>query len=201
MCVDFHYVNGVAGFHSISRKVNYRTVSFPLSQSKNSIIFEIKDIYNIYNTRDFKIVQVHADKEFENTETDLLPFILRICGFDEHVPKIDQSVQTQKDENYAVCYAMSYKCIPCVMIRELVKQGNEFLNAFGTKDSFSGGLLPRNIINNLPHVNYNNLKYEFRKYVQLHVTQKVTNTMKSRTIGAIVLSTIRIQGQYNYMSL
>ena len=31
LCVDFHYINGVAVFHSISRKVDYRTVSFPLS--------------------------------------------------------------------------------------------------------------------------------------------------------------------------
>ena len=87
------------------------------------------------------------------------------------------------------------------MIRELVKQGNEFLNAFGTKDSVSYGLLPQNIIDNLPHVDYKNLKYKFGQYVQLHVTQKVTNTMKIRTIGAIILSPRYIQGQYNYMSL
>ena len=31
LCVDFHYVNGVALFHSISRKVDYRTASLPLS--------------------------------------------------------------------------------------------------------------------------------------------------------------------------
>jgi len=87
------------------------------------------------------------------------------------------------------------------MVREIVKQGNEFLNAFGTKDSISDGLSPRNIIDNLPHVDNNNLKYVFGQYVQLHVTEKLTNTMKSRTIGAIVLGPQRIQGQYNYMSL
>ena len=86
------------------------------------------------------------------------------------------------------------------MIRELVKQGNEFLNAFGTKDSVSDEFSPRNIIDNIPHVNYNNLKHKFGKYVQLH-TLKVTNTMKSTTIREIVLSPRWIQGQYNYMSL
>ena len=44
LCVDFHYVNGVTVFHSISRKVDYITVSFPTSQSKNSIISELKEI-------------------------------------------------------------------------------------------------------------------------------------------------------------
>lgn len=59
----------------------------------------------------------------------------------------------------------------------------------------------RNIIDNLPHVDYNDLKYEFGKYVQLQVTEKVINKMMSRTIGAIVLSPRQIQGQYNFMSL
>ena len=44
LCVDFHYVNGIAVFHSISRRVDYRTVSFPLSRSKLSIIAELKQI-------------------------------------------------------------------------------------------------------------------------------------------------------------
>ena len=146
-------------------------------------------------------MEVHVDKDVETTETAILPVILRICGVDKHVPEIEISVQTHKNENRVVCYTMPYKCIPCVMIREIAKQGNEFLNAFVTKYSVSDGLSPRNIIDNLPHVNYNYLKYDFGKYLQLHVTQKVTNTMKIRTIVAIVLSPRRIQGQYNYMSL
>ena len=87
------------------------------------------------------------------------------------------------------------------MIKELFKQGNELINAFWAKYSVSDGLLPRNIIDNLLRVDYNNLKYEFGQYIQLHVTQKVTNTMKIRTIGAIVLSPRRIQVKYKYMSL
>ena len=201
LCADFHYVNGVAVFHSIARRLDYRTVSFPLSRSKISIVNEMKEIYKIYNARGFRVVELHADKEFEKIATDILPVRLRICGVDEHVPEIERSVQTQKNENRAVCFAMPYKCIPRLMVREIVKQGNEFLNAFGTKDSISDGLSPRNIIDNLPHVDYNDLKYEFGQYVQLHVTEKLTNTMKSRTIGAIVLGPRRIQGQYNYMSL
>jgi len=161
----------------------------------------MKQIYKVYNTRGFRVIEVHADKEFEKVETDLLPVHLRICGIDEHVPEIERSAQTQKNKNRAICFTMPYKCIPRLMVREIVKQGNEFLNAFGTKDSISDGLSPRNIIDNLPHVDYNDLKYEFGQYVQLHVTEKLANTMKSRTIGAIVLGPRRIQGQYNYMSL
>ena len=80
-------------------------------------------------------------------------------------------------------------------------QGNAFLNAFGTVDSVANVLSPRNIINNLPHIDYNHLKYEFGQYVQLHVTEKITNTMKSCTIGTIVLGPKNILGSYTYMSL
>ena len=91
--------------------------------------------------------------------------------------------------------------MPRLMVRELIQQGNEFLNAFGTKDSVADGLTPRNIIDNLPHVDFNDLRYEFGQYVQLHVTERITNTMRSRAIGAIVLGPRKIQGRYNYMSL
>ena len=104
--------------------MDYRTVLLPLSRPKNSILSEPKEIYKIYNARGFKIVKVHANKEFEKTETDLLPVILRICGVDEHIPVIEQSIQTYKNENHAVCYAMPYKCIPHIMRREVVNQGN-----------------------------------------------------------------------------
>ena len=201
LCADFHYVNGVTVFHSISRRLDYRTVSFPLSRSQASIVNELQDIFKIYHARGFRIVELHADNEFNKVEQDILPVRLRCCGVDDHVPEIERSVQTQKNENRTVCHAMPYKCFPRVMVRELVTQGNEFLNAFGTKDSVADGLSPRNIIDNLPHIDYNDLKYEFGQYVQLHVTERVTNTMKSRSIGAIVLGPRRIQGRYNYMSL
>ena len=67
------------------------------------------------------------------------------------------------------------------MIQELIMQGNVFLNAFGSDNYVGEGLSPHNIIDNLLHVDYNDLKYKFGQYVQLHVTEKVTNTMLSRT--------------------
>ena len=161
----------------------------------------MQDVFKIYHARGFRIVELHADNEFNKVEQDILPVRLRCCGVDDHVPEIERSVQTQKNENRTVCHAMPYKCFPRVMVREIVKQGNEFLNAFGSKDSVADGLSPRNIIDNLPHIDYHDLKYEFGQYVQLHVTERVTNTMKSRSIGAIVLGPRRIQGRYNYMSL
>ncbi|CAJ1936101.1 unnamed protein product [Cylindrotheca closterium] len=44
VCADFYYVDTVAVFHTISRKLDYRTVSFPLSRSKTSIVSEIAEM-------------------------------------------------------------------------------------------------------------------------------------------------------------
>ena len=201
LCIDFHFVNGITVFHTISRKIGYRTVSFPISKSTASIVKELQDVCKRYNARGFKVIEVHGDKEFEKIEKEILPIRLRTVAVDEHVPEIERSIQTQKNENRSVCYAMPYKCIPRVMVREIISQGNAFLNAFGNKESALKGLSPRNIIDNLPHIDYHDLKYEFGQYVQLHVTERFTNTMKSRTIGAIVLGPNKIQGTYNFMSL
>ena len=196
ICVDFHYVNGVAIFHSISRNIKYCTVFPPLSRSGPAMMKEFKAIFQVYNTRGFRVIEVHAENEFEKVKQDLLPVRLCTVGTDEHVPEVERSVQTQKNENRAVCYAMPYKCFPRVMVREIVLQGNVFLNAFGSTDEACGDLSPRNLIDNLlSDIDYNDLKYEFGQYAQLHVTQKVTNTMKSRTIGAIVLVPRDIRGR------
>ena len=44
LCVEFHYVNGVTVFHSISRMVDYTNVLLPLSRSKSSIVSKLKEI-------------------------------------------------------------------------------------------------------------------------------------------------------------
>ena len=49
LCADFYYVNGVTVFHTMSRRIDYRTVSFPLSRSQASIVNELKDVFKVYN--------------------------------------------------------------------------------------------------------------------------------------------------------
>ena len=201
LCVDFHYVNGVTVFHTISRGIEYRTVSFPLSRSAPSIMNELKDVFKKYNARGLRVTDIHADSEFKKVESDLLPIRLHLCPTDAHVPEIERSVQTQKHENRSACYAMPYRCLPRIMVRELVAQGNAFLNAFNRADKQKHQLSPRNIVDNLPHVDFHDLKYEFGSYVQLHIQHPFTNGMKPRTIGAIVLSPRNLRGHYNFMSL
>ena len=62
-------------------------------------------------------------------------------------------------------------------------------------------MTPRNIIDNLSHIDYNDLKYKTGEYIQLHSTDDNTNSMQARTIGVIVGGPQNITGRYNFMSL
>ena len=86
LCVDFYYVNGITVFHSISKRINYRTVSFPDTRTRKSIAGEINSIKRQYHGRGFRIVDVYADNEFEKVRSDIYPIRIHCCGSDEHIP-------------------------------------------------------------------------------------------------------------------
>jgi len=96
---------------------------------------------------------------------------------------------------------MLYNSIPRTMVCEFITRGNSFLNAFGNAQNLANGPTPRNIFDNLPHVDYNDLKYDFGEYVQLHSEELRTNTMAARSVSAIVMGPRDLQERYNYISL
>ena len=119
VCMDFFYVNGTPVFHTISRKIDYRTVSFPVSRSKPVMLKEFRAVKQRYHSRGFRITSILADKEFEVLRNEVRPAVLQTCGTDEHVPEIERSIQTMKNEARCVCHAMPYQCLPRIMVREL----------------------------------------------------------------------------------
>ena len=74
---DFHFVDGVE-VNSIRSIERSDTEPF------------------FYNARGYRIKEFHADNEFEKRAKELLPIRLRTVGTDEHVPDIEQSIQTKK---------------------------------------------------------------------------------------------------------
>ena len=49
LCVDFHFVNGLAVLHTISRNINYRTVAFPKTKTTTSIMRELHRVFRVRN--------------------------------------------------------------------------------------------------------------------------------------------------------
>ena len=192
-------MNKIAVFHAISRDIKHRYVGFPDSRTGQQMIEQMKTLDNLYASRGFRIHAVHADPEFEKIREDILPMDLITCEAGAHVPEVERSIQTTKNGCRAQTQSMPYRAIPRIMTRALVKMVKDHLNAEPTRDGYNGATA-RNIIDNLPHLDCNDLKYEFGSYVQLHIREQITNTMRHRTIDAIVLNPTR-DGKYKFMSL
>ena len=154
---------------------------------------------NLYSARGFKVNMVHADPEFEKIRDSIRPMELIVCEAGAHVKEVERSVQTIKNGCRSQTHAMPYRALPRVMTRPLVRLVNNTLNGQPERDGYKGATA-RNIIDNLPHIDCNDLKYEFGSYVQLHINEQITNTMRQRTIDAIVLDPTS-NGKYKFMSL
>jgi hypothetical protein len=89
MC-DFFFVNGIAFIHSISRKIQFRTVRQVSNRSKKTILKEIRSVRKLYNGRGFRVVKVRGDGEFKGLEADISPIRLEIVPQDGHVPEFER---------------------------------------------------------------------------------------------------------------
>ena len=74
-------------------------------------------------------------------------------------------------------------------------------NAFPADHGVSDTLSPRNLIENLPHLDFNSIRLPFGAYAQVAVDGDITNTPKTRTIGCIILDPMGINQKYRLMSL
>ena len=75
------------------------------------------------------------------------------------------------------------------------------LNLLPSKNGILRILSPRNIVPGLGNLDYRKIKIRTGTYTQVHVDATVTNTQKSRTLGAIALYRANKNGSWYFMSL
>jgi hypothetical protein len=98
---------------------------------------------------------------------------------------------------------MPYKQLPKTMIKEIVRFSVNCLNQLPADDDVSDTLSPNTIMTGKANPDYNKMSVEFGAYEQIYEpTIFATNTLRSRTTGAIALTaTGNAQGDYYFMSL
>ena len=154
LCTAFHYVNRLAVFYTISRQLRYFTVSFPLSRSAISIMKELRTVFQIYDTRGFCIVEVHADKEGNN----FYQLVCKQVGQMSTGLKTLYRIRKMKIEQYTMpCHINVFQgsWSGILYFKEIC------FSIFGSKDDIGDDLSPHNSVDNLPDIDYNDLKYEF----------------------------------------
>jgi hypothetical protein len=197
LCMDNFYVQGHPFFHTISRKVQFRTVAPVLNRNKATLLREIKPVMAMYKSRGFNISDLHADMEFECIRNDVLPSRLNVTAANDHVGKVERSIRTMKERARTTIHGLPFKRLPKLMIQALVYHAAKGLNQFPGKNGISNTLSPLTIMTGRANPDYNDLKLEFGSYAQVFEDNTPSNTTTSRNTGAIVLNpTGNAQGGY-----
>lgn len=156
----------------------------------------------VYHSRGFRVVTVHADEEFEKLRSHMLPS--RLVSPDpggHHVPLVERSIRTLKESCRAAIHGLPYTVYPKELLRGLIRKVILMSNAVPGESGISNTLSPRNLVENLPNLDFHSIKIPFGAYCQLAVDEQITNTTRPRTIGAIVLDPVGLNQKYRFMSL
>jgi hypothetical protein len=200
--VDILWVNNSPYFHTISEWVKFRTVAAINNRTQRTLHIETQAVIKLYETRGFTVTKVEGDQEFSCLANDLLPTSLNIADADDHVAKVERSIQTIKERVRCFVQGLPFKRIPKAMMRAAIENANKTLNQFPAKNGVSNTLSPLTIMTGRPTPNFNDMKIEFGAYAQVFEDSNPTNTPRARTTGAIALTpTGNAQGGYFFLSL
>jgi len=133
-----------------------------------------------------------GDNEFEAIEDDMteMGIEVNITAKEEHVPEIERQHQVIKERARAVIQTLPYRRMPEKMRIALLQNVIFWLNNI---PKMGQNHLPRDLVCGEQVLNYKTVcRIPFGAYAQVHDDQNVTNTMASRTTGAISLVQLEI---------
>jgi hypothetical protein len=189
-------------FHTISRGIGFRTASPVPDRTKTTILRQLRDTIKRYTARGFHICNIHGDNELECTRASLLPIELNVVPANSHVGEIERSIRTVKERLRSCAHGLPFKHLPRLMIAHMVSDAMRCLNQFPWEHGISTTMSPNAIVTGATVPDFNRMRIEFGTYVQLFEDNTPSNTLKSRSVGAIALSpTGNAQGDHFFMSL
>ena len=201
LCIDIFYVDEITFLHTISRKLQFRTVEYIASETHESIQSSIQKVINIYEKRGFNIEYICADKQFESVREYIRPIHLKISAVGEHVPEVDHSIQTVKGDIQTLYHLMPCNRFPPLIIKEMVEYQVTMRNKLPSLNGISQTMSPLTILTGLPNTTYDSFKLEFGQYVQVHNHPNKTNNMKAQTTPAVALKPSSSENGWYFMSL
>ena len=186
---------------SKSSKINFTTAKYHKSRSAKAIINTLYEIKQLYETRGFRIENIHGDNEFNKDEIKKaqLPSLFHIYGKDEHVGMIERSNRTVKKKCRTVTHALPYRRITKVMTIGLVATAIKWLNAFPNSQGISKTLSPASIVEGAPKPNMKYRRIVFGSHAMVFIG--TTNTLHTRSVPAVAINPSNYHGGHYFMSL
>jgi hypothetical protein len=143
LCVDFFFVQGIAFLHTISRNIDFRTVSYVADRNKPTILREMKAILHLYKWRGFAIRDIHCDNEFACIREVNRPIQLNVVPANSHVGEIERSIRTIKKRLRTCVHGLPFKRLPKLVIKHMVSDAVRCLNQFPWKHGIFGNAQSR----------------------------------------------------------
>jgi len=201
LCADIFFVNGMAFFHTIARNIQFRTVHDIANRKYKTLLGCYQDVANLYESREFNLIKLHADMEFECLKTSILPTQLHVVSQGEHVPEVERSVCTIKERCRSIIHGLPYKIYPKLLLKSLIYFVCMSLNWLPSLNGISTTLSPSSIVTGTKPISISMLKITFGTYAQMHDDMHPSNTTASRSTGAIALYPHNSTSAWNFLSL
>jgi hypothetical protein len=100
LCVDFFYVQGHIFPHTISRDINFRTVSHVTDRRHVTMLSEVGTAIMLYQTRGFQVTNLHCDPKFDCLRSNIHLIQCNVVAKDSHVDKIERSTRVPAFMSY-----------------------------------------------------------------------------------------------------
>ena len=188
LCADFFFVQGLPFFHTISRGIGFRTADLVPDRTKTTILRKLRATIKRYTARGLTVCDIHGDNKLECTRASLLPIGLNVVPADSHVGEIECSIRTVKERLRTCAHGLPFRRLPRLMIVHTVSDALRCLSQFPWPHNISATMSPNGIVTGATVPDYTRMRIEFGTYVQLFEDKTPSNTLKSRSVGAIALS-------------
>ena len=86
--MDVFFVNQNAFFHTISKKLQFRTVVAIDDRTKKNLLAGTNAVLGLYKARGFQVVDIQADQEFTCIRRDLDPVLTNIVDTESRIASV-----------------------------------------------------------------------------------------------------------------
>jgi len=198
----------------MSRDFRFITATALGNRKRKTIWSALKQVKSLHQSKGHKIEEMEfsehenalhtilMDNEFETLIEEIEEFGIKIniTAKEEHVPEVERQNHVIKERARGIVQTLPYDSMPRKMKIVLIHYVVYWLNMV-LKDGqdFS----PRELICGEQKLDYKTIcRLPFGAYAQVHEDLEVTNSMLSRTTGALNLRpTGNVQGTHKFLSL
>ena len=148
--IDVMHVNGIAFLVGISHHLNFIQCSRVSSQKNKHLCKRIHQFDQMYQVCKFKIVQVHADGQFRELETELAsnPHNIKLSTCDKiaHVEKVERAIQFVKERVRGMKSMLPFRHYPKRLLLEIIYCIVTKINSIPRGKRSEHGMSPQTLI-------------------------------------------------------